>query len=107
VDAPAPFETDPLQERQSERIACNLQLILQYGEAAWLVDAVDLSVGGCCVLRPPSCNIETEEVVVLIFPGRPGPAAMVTARVARVDHSEMGFEYHEIQQVPPQPPRRW
>lgn len=94
-------------DRQADRIACNLQLILHYGDRAWLVDAVDVSVGGCCVLRPPACDIEAEQVVTLIFPGRTGPAALVTARVARVDHSEMGFEYHEIQRVPPVPPRSW
>ncbi|HRQ66722.1 MAG TPA: PilZ domain-containing protein [Xanthomonadaceae bacterium] len=108
MDERAPFDTDPILERQADRIACNLQIILQYGESAWLVDVTDISIGGCGILRPPSCDIEAEEVVTLIFPSRPGPAAVVTARVARVDQSEMGFEYHDIQAIPPKPPRwRW
>jgi hypothetical protein len=107
VDERAPFDPDPILERQADRIACNLQIILLYGESAWLVDVTDISIGGCCILRPPSCSMEEEEVVTLIFPSRPGPAALVTARVARVDQSEMGLEYHDIQQVPPQAPRRW
>lgn len=105
VDARAPFDLPDTLDRQSERVPCDLQLILHHADKAWLVDAVDISVGGCCILRPPACDIEAEEVVTLIFPARPGPAALVTARVARVDHSEMGFEYHDIQSIPPTPPR--
>lgn len=106
MDARAPFDDSPgMLERQAERVPADLQLILLHGNRAWLVDAVDLSIGGCCILRPPSCEIEVEEVVTLIFPARPGPAALVTARVARVDQSEVGFEYHETQTVPPTPPR--
>lgn len=71
---------------------------------AWLAEVQDMSHGGCGIFRPPQCSLEEADVVQLVFHEGPGLAVVVGARVARVETGGIGFEYHEEQAIPPQPP---
>lgn len=76
-------------------------VILLAGERAWLLRAVNVSPGGIGLERPPGFPLEAETIVRLIFPARPGPIPVLSARIAWIDAAEIGCEYHEPQPVPP------
>ncbi len=94
--------TDPSAPRAAERVPFAARLMVVRGSAAWFVDLLDLSEGGCGVFRPDGCTLEEEHVVHLFFYMQDNaPAVMVPARVARVTDRQIGFEYHDLQAVPP------
>lgn len=87
--------------RWSDRVPYAAQVVVMCGEKAWLCEVTDLSEGGCGLFRPIDWGLEVAEIVQLVFFDLPGPAVVVTARVARVEAGSLGFEYHEPQTVPP------
>lgn len=94
--------TDSIPPRAAERVPFAAQLMVVRGTAAWFVDLIDLSEGGCGVFRPEDCALQQDHVVQLFFyTQNNAPSVMVPARVARVAERQIGFEYHELQAVPP------
>ncbi|GAB2654098.1 PilZ domain-containing protein [Arenimonas aestuarii] len=87
--------------RFNQRVPYAARVMVVRGDDAWLGEVVDLSEGGCGLFRPEGCTLQVAEVVQLVFFDQPGPAVLVGARVARVQDSLLGFEYHDPQQVPP------
>lgn len=94
-----------LKERRAwERVPFAIRTMVLCGEDAWVADVLDLSEGGCGIFRPPGCNLQDGNVARLCFFEGPGPAAVVSARIAWVTSRHIGFEYHEPQTVPPKLP---
>ena len=87
--------------RFSDRVPYAARVMVIRGQQAWLGEVTDLSEGGCGLFRPDECQLDVAEIVQLVFFEEPGPAVVVDARVARVEPGSLGFEYHEIQAVPP------
>ncbi len=88
-------------QRSSPRVPYAARMMVVRGASAWLVELQDLSEGGCGIFRPSDCKLEVGDVVRLFFFEHPGPALGIDARVARVEPRTLGFEYHDIQSVPP------
>lgn len=89
------------EHRFAPRVPFAARVMVIRGDDAWLGEVVDLSEGGCGLFRPEGCVLDVAQVVQLVFFEEPGPAVLVGARVARLQGSTLGFEYHEPQQVPP------
>ncbi|PKM00481.1 MAG: hypothetical protein CVV16_15555 [Gammaproteobacteria bacterium HGW-Gammaproteobacteria-6] len=87
--------------RDSFRVPYAAMVMVVRGNDAWVCEMQDLSSGGCGVFRPSQCTLQEADIVQLYFYEEVGPAVRVDARVARVEDSSLGFEYHELQQVPP------
>lgn len=87
--------------RNSFRVPYAAMVMVVRGTDAWVCELQDLSAGGCGVFRPAQCTLQEADIVRLYFYEEVGPAVPVDARVARVEDSSMGFEYHEFQDVPP------
>lgn len=89
--------------RSSDRVPFAAKVMLLRDDQAWVGEVTDLSEGGCGLFRPDECDVEVAQIVRLVFfdEGLAGPAVVVDARVARVESSSLGFEYHEPQLVPP------
>jgi len=89
--------------RWSDRVPFAAKVMVLRENDAWVGEVTDLSEGGCGLFRPDDCDLEVAQIVRLVFfdEGVAGPAAMVDARVARVESGSLGFEYHEPQSVPP------
>lgn len=91
-------------ERDTTRVPYAAMLMVVRGNDAWVCELQDLSHGGCGIFRPECCSLQEADVVKLYFYEHVGPAIPVDARVARVGESSIGFEYHELQAIPPAPP---
>lgn len=91
-------------ERDTTRVPYAAMLMVVRGDHAWVCELQDLSHGGCGIFRPEQCTLQEADVVKLYFYERVGPAIPVDARVARVGESKIGFEYHELQAIPPATP---
>lgn len=89
------------ERRDSRRLAYVRKVVVIKDERAWLCDLRDVSEGGCGILRPPGWNLVEANVVILAFVAHVGPMVTITARVAWADDGNVGFEYHELQRVPP------
>ncbi|PIQ36475.1 MAG: hypothetical protein COW59_12290 [Lysobacterales bacterium CG17_big_fil_post_rev_8_21_14_2_50_64_11] len=87
--------------RDSLRVPYAAMVMVVRGNDAWVCELQDLSIGGCGVFRPAQCTLQEADVVRLYFYEQVGPAVAVNARVARIEDSSLGFEYHELQDVPP------
>jgi len=90
--------------RNADRVPFASQVMIVYGEFAWAADVLDMSEGGCGVFRPAGCLLRVGNVSRLLFFQGPGPAVPVSARIAWINDRHIGFEYHEPQSVPPNPP---
>jgi hypothetical protein len=90
--------------RWSNRVPYAARVVVMREDQAWVGEVTDLSEGGCGLFRPADCDLEVAQIVRLLFIEDTGPAVVVDARVARVENGSLGFEYHEIQSVPPQRP---
>lgn len=90
--------------RWSNRVPYAARVVVMREDQAWVGEVTDLSEGGCGLFRPADCDLEVAQIVRLLFIEDTGPAVVVDARVARVENGSLGFEYHEIQAVPPQRP---
>ncbi len=53
------------------------------------------------MFRPGGCLLHEGNVAQLLFFSGTGPAVPVSARIARVTERHLGFEYHELQTIPP------
>lgn len=96
------MEETLLKERRSgNRVPFAIQVMIVYGDMAWAADVLDLSDGGCGVFRPSGCLLHEGNVAQLLFFEGTGPAVPVSARIARVTERHLGFEYHELQTIPP------
>ncbi len=89
-------------ERDSFRVPYAAMLLVVRSDDAWVCECQDLSQGGCGIFPPDECTLQEADVVRLYFYERTGRAVPVDARVARVGASNIGFEYHEPQAIPPQ-----
>lgn len=87
--------------RDSFRVPYAAMVMVVRGSDAWVCELQDLSSGGCGVFRPAQCSLLEADIVRLYFYEDVGPAVPVDARVARIEDSSLGFEYHELQEVPP------
>ena len=94
-------ETLLKDRRTSHRVPFAIQVMIVHGDLAWATDVLDLSEGGCGVFRPGGCLLREGNVAQLLFFVRTGPAVPVSARIARVTERHIGFEYHELQTIPP------
>ena len=97
-----------LRERLKERRAClrvpyAIQTMVLCDDRAWCADVLDLSEGGCGIFRPPGCELQEGNVARLCFFVSPGPAVVVSARIAWITQRHVGFEYHDPQSIPPKP----
>jgi hypothetical protein len=101
----ARMEDALLKERRAgDRVPFAIQVMVVLDELAWAADVLDLSEGGCGIFRPQGCLLREGNVARLLFFQGPGPAVSVSARIARVTERHIGFEYHELQTIPPSPP---
>lgn len=93
--------------RATDRVPFAARVMVVHGESAWFAQLLDLSETGCGIFRPEGWPLEEDELVRLFFYRDDGSAAVnVAGRVARVTPTQVGFEYHEAQTVPPSPPAR-
>ena len=92
---------DANHHRFSDRVPYAARVMVIREQQAWLGEVKDLSEGGCGLFRPDECGLEVADIVQLVFFEEPGPAVVVDARVARVENGSLGFEYHDMQAVPP------
>jgi hypothetical protein len=88
--------------RWSNRVPYAARVVVLHEDQAWVGEVTDLSEGGCGLFRPADCDLEVAQIVRLLFIEETGPAVVVDARVARVENGSLGFEYHELQSVPPE-----
>lgn len=93
----------PSERRAGDRVPFALQVMIVIDDQAWVTDVLDLSEGGCGVFRPLTCPLREGNVAQMYFFSGTGPAVPVSARLARVTERHLGFEYHELQTVPPSP----
>lgn len=94
-------ETLVKDRRTSHRVPFAIQVMIVHGDLAWAADVLDLSEGGCGVFRPDGCLLQEGNVAQLLFFSGTGPAVSVSARIARVTERHIGFEYHDLQTIPP------
>ena len=94
-------ETMVNDRRTGDRVPFAIQVMIVHGDLAWAADVLDLSEGGCGVFRPAGCLLHEGNVAQLLFFHGTGPAVPVSARIARVTERHLGFEYHELQTIPP------
>ncbi len=87
--------------RAGDRVPFAFQVMIVFDEQAWVADVLDLSEGGCGVFRPEACALREGNVAQLYFFERAGAAVHVSARLARVTQRHLGFEYHDLQTIPP------
>mgnify|MGYP002777097750 FL=1 len=95
---------DEGNRRDNDRLPFAAEVLIARDERGWRTAVLDLSVGGCALMRPARFDLHIGAVVTLYFLTRNGPGPGVTSRVARYGPRDVGFEYHEIQQVPPRLP---
>ena len=93
---------EELPNRATDRVPFASRVMVVHGESAWFAELIDLSESGCGIFRPEGWVLEEDELVRLFFPRADGGAAInVPGRVARVTPTQVGFEYHDAQTVPP------
>lgn len=94
-------EIAPSDRRFGSRVPYAMQVLIVSSDQAWVADVADLSEGGCGVFRPKSCFLAPGNMAQLFFFSGTGPAVAVSALIARVGERHLGFEYHDLQTVPP------
>ncbi|GAB3736638.1 hypothetical protein GCM10028794_17500 [Silanimonas algicola] len=100
--APADDEAmDAQNRRDNERLPFAAEVLVARPDRGWRTAVLDLSEGGCALLRPAGFDLHIGAVVTLYFLTRNGPGPGVGARVARLGPRDIGFEYHDVQAVPP------
>ena len=87
--------------RDNERLPFAAEVLIAREDRGWRSAVLDLSEGGCALLRPAGFELHIGAVVTLYFLTHNGPGPGVGARVARFGARDIGFEYHEAQHVPP------
>lgn len=94
-------DMDALNRRDNDRLPFAAEVLVARPDRGWRTAVLDLSEGGCALMRPAGFELHIGAVVTLYFLTRNGPGPGVTARVARFGPRDIGFEYHDPQQVPP------
>lgn len=92
---------DAQNRRDNERLPFAAEVLVACPDRGWRTAVLDLSEGGCALLRPAGFELHIGAVVTLYFLTRNGPGPGVGARVARFGPRDIGFEYHDVQTVPP------
>ena len=92
---------DARNRRDNERLPFAAEVLVACPDRGWRSAVLDLSPGGCALLRPAGFELHIGAVVTLYFLTRNGPGPGVGARVARMGPRDVGFEYHDEQTVPP------
>lgn len=92
---------DAQNRRDNERLFFAAEVLVACLDRGWRTAVLDLSPGGCALLRPAGFELHIGAVVTLYFLTRNGPGPGVGARVARFGARDVGFEYHDVQTVPP------
>ena len=92
---------DPSNRRDNERLPFAAEVLIAREDRGWRAAVLDLSEGGCALMRPVGFDLLIGNVVTLYFLTRNGPGPGVGARVARLGARDLGFEYHDAQQIPP------
>ena len=97
---------DDSGDRSADRVPFASRVMVVHAESAWFAELIDLSESGCGIFRPEGWVLEEDELVRLFFPRDGSAAVNVPGRVARVTPTQVGFEYHDPQTVPPSPRTR-
>lgn len=93
--------------RATDRVPFASRVMVVHGESAWFAELLDLSETGCGIFRPDGWALEEDQLVRLFFfRDEHSTAVNVPGRVARVTSAQVGFEYHDLQSVPPSAPPR-
>lgn len=92
---------DDNNRRDNERLFFAAEVLVAQETQGWRTAVLDLSEGGCALLRPSDFDLHIGAVVTLYFLTRRGPGPAVGARVARLGGRDIGFEYHDVQAIPP------
>lgn len=92
---------DDNNRRDNERLPFAAEVLVARPDRGWRTAVLDLSEGGCALLRPAGFELHIGAVVTLYFLTRTGPGPAVGARVARYGPRDVGFEYHDVQAIPP------
>ena len=93
--------------RATDRVPFASRVMVVHGESAWFAELLDLSETGCGIFRPDGWVLEEDELVRLFFFRDERSAAVnVPGRVARVTPTQVGFEYHDAQTIPPSAAQR-
>ena len=93
-------------QRGTDRVPYASRVMVLGRNSVWLARLVDLSEGGCGIFRPAGFDLAPDDLVRLFFvEGEDTAVVMVDARVARATTNRVGLEYHDLQAVPPSPPR--
>lgn len=95
---------DDQNRRDNDRLPFAAEVLVAMADRGWRTAVLDLSEGGCALMRPAGFELHIGAVVTLYFLTRNGPGPGVGARVARFGERDIGFEYHEAQQMPPRLP---
>ena len=91
--------------RSAVRVPYASRVMVLGRELAWFARLIDLSEGGCGIFRPTGFELVPDDLVRLFFHENDDMSAVIVdARVARVTHSHVGLEYHDLQTVPPTHP---
>ncbi len=98
---PSDEAMDAQNRRDNERLPFAAEVLVARPDRGWRTAVLDLSEGGCALLRPAGFELHIGAVVTLYFLTRNGPGPGVGARVARLGARDIGFEYHDVQSVPP------
>ncbi len=102
MSAARPDDTsDEYNRRDNDRLLFAVEVLVACADVGWRTAVLDLSEGGCALMRPASFELHIGAVVTLYFLTSKGPVPGVGARVARFGPRDVGFEYHEVQSVPP------
>lgn len=90
------------ERREGDRVPFASRVMIERGASAWFAHLLDLSTGGCGVFRPDGCVLHEGDCVRLFFHEDGTTAAVIVpARVARINDTLIGIEYHEPQAIPP------
>lgn len=92
---------DAQDRRDNQRLLFAAEVLIAREDRGWRAALLDLSNGGCALLRPAGFDLHVGAVVALHFLVGRGPGPAVGARLARLGPRDLGFEYHEPQAVPP------
>lgn len=92
---------DDQDRRDNDRLLFAAEVLIALPDRGWRTAVLDLSEGGCALMRPGGVELHIGNVVTLYFLTRNGPGPGIGARVARLGERDIGFEYHEAQQMPP------
>jgi len=81
------------ERRKAARTAHSGQALVVRGNAAFLVEIIDLSKGGTCVRRPRGWTLNIGDAVLVFLLNEIGPAMNMEANVVWYRDDEIGLHY--------------